>query len=91
LLPVKARDLEAIIWPRPQNQVRFTVLHEKLALTPIEVAKLLGIHLNSVRKFVKNGTLPSFRLGKKVLIPRAALERLLNTDEKTPAGGGGKR
>ncbi|MER3481668.1 MAG: excisionase [Meiothermus sp.] len=69
------------------------MLHEKLAYTPVEVAKLLGLHLNSVRKFIKTGALPSFRLGRKVLIPRAALERLLGADnnDKNPRVGPGGR
>jgi len=69
------------------------VLHEKLAYTPVEVVKLLGLHINTVRKLIKNGTLPSIRLGRKVLIPRAALERLLGADnnDKNPRVGPGGR
>ena len=39
-------------------------------------------------KALKDGTLPCLRLGRKVLIPRVALERLLNgeqSDEPGPA------
>lgn len=68
------------------------MLDNKLAYTPIEVSKLLGLHINSVRKFIQNGTLPAFRLGRKVLVPARAIEALLNGDgnEKTPGGAGGK-
>ena len=42
-----------------------------------EVAYLCGCHPNTVRKIVKDGDLPSVRLGNRVIVPRAAVIRLL--------------
>jgi excisionase family DNA binding protein len=42
-----------------------------------EVAYLVGCHPNTARKLVKDGDLPSVRLGSRVIVPRAAVMRLL--------------
>jgi|TARA_R100000501_G_C2629350_1_gene124043 excisionase family DNA binding protein len=44
-----------------------------------ETAEILGISRESAFKAVKNGDVPSFRIGKRILIPRIALEALLNS------------
>lgn len=43
-----------------------------------EAARLLGIGRNQCYEAVKRGDLPSIRLGKRLLVPRAALDRLLD-------------
>ena len=50
---------------------------EKLTLTVSEAAQVLGLSRNSCYQAVETGTLPSLRIGKRILIPRFALERLL--------------
>ncbi len=52
---------------------------ERDTLTIEETAKRLGIGLNSAYAGVKAGTIPSLRIGKRILVPRAALETLLAT------------
>lgn len=55
-------------------------MHENDAVfTADETLRLLGgkISRPTLYKALKDGTLPSLRLGRRVLIPRAALERLL--------------
>jgi excisionase family DNA binding protein len=44
-----------------------------------EVAALLGINRNTAYELVARGQIPSLRLGKRVLVVRAALELLLET------------
>ena len=57
---------------------------EKLTLTVSEAAQALGLSRNSCYQAVETGTLPSLRIGKRILIPRFALERLLaGIDYKT--------
>lgn len=51
---------------------------EKLALSVTEAAKLLGISRNTAYAAIKDGDLPVIRLGRRVLIPVAALEKKLN-------------
>jgi excisionase family DNA binding protein len=42
-----------------------------------EAAKLLGVSRGSAYEAVRRGELPSIRVGKRILVPRAALERLV--------------
>ena len=50
---------------------------EKLTLTVKEASRVLGISRGLAYSMVKNGEIPSVRFGKRVLVPRRALERLL--------------
>lgn len=51
---------------------------ESLVLTVGEAAKALGISRNVTYALVREGKLPSVRLGaKRLVIPRAALDRFL--------------
>lgn len=66
------------------------MLDGKLAYSPQEVASLLGLHLNTVRKHIRTGALPARKLGHRVLIPAHALRDWLEgKDEQNPAGAGG--
>jgi excisionase family DNA binding protein len=42
-----------------------------------EIAFELGISRNAAYAAVRNGEIPSIRIGKRIIIPRAAFERLL--------------
>lgn len=46
-------------------------------LRPRQVAELLGLTERSVRRWIRDGTLPSRRLGGARFVARADLERLL--------------
>ena len=50
---------------------------KRLTFTVVEAATLLGIGRNSAYEAIKAGILPSVQIGRRILIPRAALERLL--------------
>ena len=43
-----------------------------------EAAKLLGIGRNHAYEAAKRGEIPAIRIGKRIVVPRAALERLLS-------------
>lgn len=63
---------------------------KKLAYSRKEVAELLGIHVNSVDRYIKQGAIPARKLGSRWLIPAEALRALLEgRDENNPAGAGG--
>jgi len=65
---------------------------KKLAYSRKEVAELLGIHLNSVDRYIKQGAIPARKLGSRWLIPASALRAWLEgKDEQNPAGAGGER
>lgn len=50
---------------------------ESLVYSVPEVGKMLGLSRSSVYEAVRTGQIPSITIGRRILIPRAALERLL--------------
>jgi excisionase family DNA binding protein len=50
---------------------------EKLTHTVEEAASLLGVSRNSAYALARTGALPAIRLGKRLLVPQAALDRVL--------------
>ncbi len=50
-----------------------------------EAAKLLRIGRNQAYDAVANGEIPSIRIGKRILVPRIALERMLAVPSKAVA------
>ena len=51
---------------------------EKLTLTVSQTANLLGLSRNSVYQGIFAGEIPHIKVGKRILVPRIALECLLN-------------
>ena len=49
---------------------------EKFFYSVGEVAQRCGVCKNTVRKLISEGTLESFRAGRRLLVPAVALERL---------------
>ena len=49
-------------------------LGDRIALRPKEVAKALGISDRTLRKWMRDEGLPSFRVGDSVFIPSADLQ-----------------
>lgn len=49
----------------------------KLTLSVEEAAKVLGIGRNLCYDRVKSGDIPAIKIGKRLLVPKAALEKLL--------------
>ena len=54
---------------------------ERLCITVPEAAKMLGISRNFAYELVKRHELPVRKFGKRLLIPRVALEKLLEKGE----------
>jgi excisionase family DNA binding protein len=50
---------------------------ERLTLTVLEVAKALGLSRMAAYSAVRAGVIPSIRIGRRVLVPRVALDRLM--------------
>lgn len=57
---------------------------ERLTLTVEEAAALLGISRAFAYEAVRRGEIPSIRIGRRVLVPRVALDRLVNGPEVGP-------
>ena len=49
----------------------------RLTLTVREAASVAGLGLNSMHEALRRGDFPSIRVGRRLLIPRAAFERIL--------------
>ena len=52
--------------------------HERLIFSVREVAKLLGLSKASTYEAVRIGSIPSLKVGRRILIPKVALQDLLN-------------
>jgi excisionase family DNA binding protein len=52
---------------------------ERQTLKIEEAAKILGISRNTAYDAVRSGQLPTVKIGRRFLVPKAALERLLES------------
>lgn len=50
-----------------------------------EAARVLGVSRSVAYASAQAGTIPTIRLGRRLLVPTAALRRLLQLDDTTPA------
>ncbi len=64
------------------------VAERKAVLTVLELQHFLRISKPTALTAIREGTVPSIRLGRRILIPRAALDRFL-ADAGTPTATGG--
>ncbi len=62
-------------------------MEDRLVYSVEETAKLLGISRSSAYEAVHRGEVPSMRIGRRILVPKAALERhLLLAGEQSAPG-----
>ena len=57
---------------------------EKLTLTVQEAASLLGLSRNSAYQGIATGEIPYIKVGKRILIPRIAFEKMLESTDRKP-------
>lgn len=65
------------------------VYRDRQTLSVDEAARLLGIGRSSAYEAVRRGEIPTLRIGRRILVPRTAIERMLNgapSDDKCPQG-----
>lgn len=60
---------------------------ERIGLTVEEAAELLGISRAFAYELVADGTLPSLRLRRRIVVPRSALLRMLDADASDDGDG----
>jgi excisionase family DNA binding protein len=53
-------------------------VEDRLVFTVEEAAQLLGISRSFAYEAVQRGEIPSMRIGRRILVPKAALERFLS-------------
>ena len=51
--------------------------HERQTYTVEQAAELLGIGRNTAYEAVRRREIPTIKIGRRLLVPRAALERML--------------
>ena len=56
---------------------------DRLTYTVVEAAELLGISRTSAYECVRRGEIPSITLGRRVVVSRVALQRLLDSAADT--------
>ena len=56
---------------------------EKLVYTVEEAGALLGLGRSGTYEAVRRGDIPTIRIGRRLLIPRVALDRLLSEAGQT--------
>jgi excisionase family DNA binding protein len=57
---------------------------ERSMLNMSETAKVLGLGLTSTRNAVRRGDIPSVRIARRILIPKAAVENMIAGSAPTP-------
>lgn len=75
-LRVERRTVGPVIEERPQLRSTMTVE---------EAAKALGISRATAYEAVSRGEIPAIRIGRRILIPKVALEKLLGGETGTAA------
>ena len=61
-------------------------MEDRLVYTVKEAASLLGISRSFASEAVQSGQIPSMRIGRRILVPKTALERFLR-DPGPPTEG----
>jgi excisionase family DNA binding protein len=55
---------------------------ERLTYKIEEAGKLLGVGRNQAYLAARSGEIPVIKIGKRLLVPKAALDRMLNGDSE---------
>jgi excisionase family DNA binding protein len=53
---------------------------QALTITSDEASRRLGIARNQAYEAAKRGEIPTIKIGRRLLVPRAALDRMLGID-----------
>ncbi len=77
------KDVANTIGGGRRGMPRQPSVEKRLCITVTEAAAMLGISRNFAYELVKQKQLPVVKFGKRILIPRIALEKMLEgCDEK---------
>lgn len=58
------------------NEAAYDAFAFEPLLSAVETAELLGMHVNTVRLWAREGKIPCFRLGRRLVFRRSALNIL---------------
>ena len=62
-------------------------MKERETLTVMETAAYLGLSRNSTYEAIRRNEIPHVHIGKRILVPRAALEQLLGAPAEGRSAG----
>ena len=79
------RDSVAIERGRTKVVMAMDTQNERLAYTVEEARKLLGLGRGSMYEAVRRGDIGAVRIGRRLLIPKAELQRLLDIGDSKKA------
>jgi excisionase family DNA binding protein len=51
---------------------------ERRTISVEEAGRILGVSRGAAYAYARHGSIPTIRLGKRLLVPKAALEKMLN-------------
>jgi len=60
------------------NEQEANLADKRLALTVDEVAEILGLSRATAYLYANRGDFPTIRIGRRLLVPKAALEKMLS-------------
>lgn len=59
------------------ERLQVVPVEKRMAFKPEEVALLLGVGRNAIYGLIKRGELKAIRVGRRLVVPRQEVERLL--------------
>ena len=62
-------------------------MSERGTYTVKEAGRKLGLGRNSTYEGIRKGEIPSIRIGNRILVPKAALDRMLSGDSQAARCG----
>jgi len=68
---------------RGETNILDNKFQKKLTITVPEAAKMLGISRGLAYEMAREGAIPTLRFGRRMVVPRAAIERLLEETNAT--------
>jgi excisionase family DNA binding protein len=60
---------------------------ERATLTVEEAGRLLGVGRQAAYEGVRTGAIPALRIGRRLVVPRPALDRLLTSGQSSTSEG----
>jgi excisionase family DNA binding protein len=78
-LTVRQRIVEAVM--SDANKAPARALAEELTITVEDAAELLGLSRNGAYNAVREGNIPSIRIGRCIRVPSALLRKMLGINE----------
>jgi excisionase family DNA binding protein len=64
--------------PGASDQAEHLAQVERRTISVEEAGRILGVSRGAAYAYARDGSIPTIRLGKRLLVPKAAIEKMLN-------------